>query len=242
MDERITASEGNSMQIANILKGIDERSRHTETALSTITPAFAQLCAEFAARGNSQAQIGWMPPPPVDPSGSARGVAGALMPSAPAGADEAKADTDAAATTQDDDTMSEVAGAEPAEPPSKQPKMSGPVGAPPGAEADDYDSSEEEAITEQPMSKIARVGYRLRSGMAAVGAAAGNTTAPLLAALDAVNTFAQQARSASASGEGVAPVQAEDATVDDSDVDAQMRKISDREEELSFAHITPQRF
>ena len=242
MDERITASEGNSMQIANILKGIDERSRQTETALSTITPAFAQLCAEFAARGNSQAQIGWMPSPPVDPSARARGVAGALMPSAPAGTDETKVDTDAAATTQDDDTMSEVAGAEPAEPPSKQPKTSGRVGAPPGAEADDYDSSEEEVITEQPMSKIARVGYKLRSGMAAVGAAAGSTTAPLLAALDAVNTFAQQARSASASGEGVAPVQAEDATVVDSGVDAQMRKISDREEELSFAYITPQRF
>ena len=85
MDERITASEGSSLQIANILKGIDERSRQTETALSTITPAFAQLCAEFAARGNPQAQLGWIPPPPVDPNARARGVAGALMPSAPAG-------------------------------------------------------------------------------------------------------------------------------------------------------------
>ena len=242
MDERITASEGNSMQIANIPKGIDERSRHTETALSTITPAFAQLCAEFAARGNSQAQIGWMPSPPVDPSARARGVAGALMPSAPAGTDETKADTDAAASTKDDDTMSEAAVVEPAEPPAKQPKVTGPIGGPMGAEVDDNDSSEEEEITEQPMSKIARVGYRLRSGMAAVGAAAGSTTAPLLAALDAVNTFAQQARSASASGEGVAPVQAEDATVVDSDADALTRKIADREEELSFAYIAPQRF
>ena len=242
MDERITASEGNSMQIANILKGIDERSRQTETALSTITPAFAQLCAEFAARGNSQAQIGWIPPPPADPSARARGVAGALMPSAPAGAAETKVDSDAAATTQNDESMTESAGAEPAEPPSKQPKTSGRVGCPTGAEADDYDSSEEEVVTEQPMSKIARVGYNLRSGMAAVGAAAGSTTAPLLAALDAVNTFAQQARSASASGEGVALAQAEGTTVADSDVDAQMRKISDREEELSFAYIPAQRF
>ena len=138
--------------------------------------------------------------------------------------------------------MTESASAEPAEPPSKQPKTSGPVGAPPGAEADDYDSSEEEVITEQPMSKIARVGYNLRSGMAAVGAAAGSTTAPLLAALDAVNTFAQQARSASASGDGVALAQAEGTTAADSDVDAQMRQISDREEELSFAYIPAQRF
>ena len=242
MDERITASEGNSMQIAKILTGIDERSRQTESALSTITPAFAQLCQEFAARGNSQAQIGWMPSPLVDPSARARGVAGALMPSAPAGTDETKADTDAAASTKDDGTMSEAAVVEPTEPPAKQPKVTGRVGAPPGAEADDNDSSEEEEITEQPMSKIARVGYRLRSGMAAVGAAAGSTTAPLLAALDAVNTFAQQARSASASGEGVAPVQAEDATVVDSDADALTRKIADREEELSCAYIAPQRF
>ena len=122
MDERITASEGNSMQIANILKGIDERSRQTETALGTITPAFAQLRADFAARGNSQAQIGWMHPPPVDPSVRARWVAGALMPSAPAGTDETKVDSDAAATTQNDESMTESAGAEPAEPPSKQPK------------------------------------------------------------------------------------------------------------------------
>ena len=92
------------------------------------------------------------------------------------------------------------------------------------------------------MSKIARAGYNLRSGMAAVGAAAGSTTALLLAALDAVNTFAQQERSASASGEGVALAQAEGTTVVDSDVDAQMRKISDREEELSFAYILAQRF
>ena len=111
-----------------------------------------------------------------------------------------------------------------------------------GAEADDNDSSEEEEIVEQPMSKFARVGDRLRSGMAAVGAAAGSTTAPLLAALDAVNTFAQQARSASASGEGGAPVQAEDATEVDSDADALTRKIADREEELSSAYIAPQRF
>ena len=81
LDERITASEGNSMQIANILKGIDERSRQTESTLSTITPAFAQLCQEFAARGNSPAQIGWTsPPPPAAPTARARGVAGALMP------------------------------------------------------------------------------------------------------------------------------------------------------------------
>ena len=134
-----------------------------------------------------------------------------VMPPAPAGTGEAKADTGAAASTAVDDTMSEAAGVEPTEPPAKQPKVTGPIGAPMGAEADDNDSSEEEEITEQPMSKIARVGYRLRSGMAAVGAAAGSTTAPLLAALDAVNTFAQQARSASASGEGGAPAQAEDA-------------------------------
>ena len=214
MDERITANEGNSMHIAKILTGIDERSRRTENALTSITPAFAQLCQEFAARGNSQAQIGWMPSPPVDSSARAGGVAGALMPSAPAATDETKVGTDAAASTKDDDTMSEAAVVEPIEPPAKQPKVTGRVGCPTGAEADDNDSSEEEEITEQPMSKIARVGYRLRSGMAAVGAAAGSTTAPLLAALDAVNTFAQQARSASESGEGVAPVQAEDATVD----------------------------
>ena len=99
-----------------------------------------------------------------------------------------------------------------------------------------------QVATEQPMSKIARVGYNLRSGMAAVGAAAGSTTAPLLAALDAVSTFAQQARSAGASGEGVALAQAEDTTVADSGVDALMRQISDREEELSFAYIPAQRF
>ena len=242
MDERITASEGNSMQIANILKGIDERSRQTESTLSTITPAFAQLCQEFAARGNSQAQIAWTPPPPAAPTARARGVAGALMPPEPAGAAETKVDSNASATPQSDARMTESASAEPAEPPSKQPKTSGPVGAPPGAEADDYDSSEEEVITEQPMSKIARVGYNLRSGMAAIGAAAGSTTAPLLAALDAVNTFAQQARSAGASGDGVALAQAEGTTVADSDVDAQMRQISDREEELSFAYIPEQRF
>ena len=92
------------------------------------------------------------------------------------------------------------------------------------------------------MSKIARVGYNLRSGMAAVGAATGSTTAPLLAALDAVNMFAQQACSASASGEGVALAQAEGTTVADSDVDAQIRQISDREEELSFAYTPAQRF
>jgi HAMP domain-containing protein len=138
--------------------------------------------------------------------------------------------------------MGEPASAESAEPPAKQPKTSGPVGAPPGAEADDYDSSEEEMITEQPMSKIARVGHNLRSGMAAVGAAAGSTTAPLLAALDAVSAFAQQARSASASGERVALAQADGTTVVDSEVDAQMRKISDREEELSSANIPAQRF
>ena len=155
MDERITASEGNSMQIANILKGIDERSRQTETALSTITPAFAQLCAEFAARGNAQAQIGWIPPPPAATNARARGVAGALMPSAPAGTAETKVDSDAGETMQNDESMTESASAEPAEPPSKQPKTSGSVGAPPGAEADDYDSSEEEVATEQPMSKIA---------------------------------------------------------------------------------------
>ena len=54
--------------------------------------------------------------------------------------------------------MTEGAAAEAAEPPAKQPKTSGPVGAPPGAEADDYDSSDEAEITEQPMSKITRVG------------------------------------------------------------------------------------
>ena len=52
----------------------------------------------------------------------------------------------------------------------------------------------------------------------------------------------QKCPAASASGEDVAPVQAEDATVVDSDVDAQMRKVPDREEELSYAYITPQRF
>ena len=230
------------MQIAKILTGIDERSRQTESTLSTITPAFAQLCQEFAARGNSQAQIGWMPPPLVDPSARARSVAGALMPPAPAGTGEVKADTDAAASATDDDTMAEVAVVETTEPPAKQPKVTGRQGGPMGAEADDNDSSEEEEIVEQPMSKFARVGDRLRSGMAAVGAAAGSTTAPLLAALDAVNTFAQQARSASASGEGGAPVQAEDATEVDSDADALTRKIADREEELSSAYIAPQRF
>ena len=138
--------------------------------------------------------------------------------------------------------MTEDAAAEAAEPPAKQLKTSGPVGAPPGAEVDDYDSSDEAEVTEQPMSKIARVGYNLRSGMAAIGAAAGSTTAPLLAALDAVNTFAQQARSAGASGDGVALAQAEDTTVADSGVDALMRQISDREEELSFASIPDQRF
>ena len=78
--------------------------------------------------------------------------------------------------------------------------------------------------------------------MAAIGAAAGSTTAPLLAALDAVNTFTQQARSAGASGGGVALAQAEDTTAADSGVDALMRQISDREEELSFAFIPDQRF
>jgi len=122
------------------------------------------------------------------------------------------------------------------------PKTSGPVGAPPGAEADDYDSSDEEEITEQPMPKIARVGYDLRSGMAAVGAAAGSTTAPLLAALDAVRTFARQARSAGANSDGVVLDQAEDTTAAGSGVDAQTRQISDRETELSFASIPDQRF
>ena len=138
--------------------------------------------------------------------------------------------------------MTEGAAAEAAEPPAKQPKTSGPVGAPPGAEADDYDSSDEEEITEQPMSKIARVGYNLRSGMAAVGAAAGSTTAPLLAALDAVSTFARQARSAGANSDGVVLAQAEDTTTAGSGVDALTRQISDREKEPSFASIPDQRF
>ena len=142
------------------------------------------------------------------------------MPPEPAGAAENKVDSNAAATSQSDARMTESVSAEPAEPPSKKPKPSGPAGGLMGAEADDYDSSGEEVITEQPMSKIARVGYNFRSGMAAVGAAAGSTTAPLLATLDAVNTFAQQARSASASGEGVALAQADGTTVADSDVDA----------------------
>ena len=92
------------------------------------------------------------------------------------------------------------------------------------------------------MPKIARVGYNLRSGMAAIGAAAGSTTAPLLAALGAVNTFTQQARSAGASGDGVALAQAEDTTAADSGVGALTRQIPDREKELSFASIPDQRF
>ena len=82
------------------------------------------------------------------------------------------------------------------------------------------------------------VGYNLRSGMAAVGAAAGSMTAPLLAALDAVSTFAQQARSAGASGDGVALAQAEDTTAADSGVDALMRQISDRRNCLSLPFPT----
>ena len=164
LDERITASEGNSMHIANIIKGTDERSRQTESTPSTTTPAFAQLCQEFAARGNSPPQVGWtsVAPPAyaaVAPTAYARALAGALMPAETAAT---SADTNgpnaASATPQSDARMTEGAAAEAVEPPAKQPKTNGPVGAPPGAEADDYDSSDEEEITEQPMSKIARVG------------------------------------------------------------------------------------
>ena len=113
-----------------------------------------------------------------------------------------------------------------------------------GAEADDYDSSDVIEAAELPMSKIARVvGYNLlRSGMAAIGAAAGNTTAPLLAALDAVNTFAHNARTAGASVDGVAPAEAEGTTVAENGVDAVMRQVLHREEQLSFAPIPDQRF
>ena len=240
LDERITASEGNSMQIANILKGIGERSRQTESTLNTITPAFAQLCQEFAACGNSPPQVGWAS---VTPTAYARALAGALMPAeAAATAADTNGSNASSATPQSDARMTEGVAAEAAEPPAKQPKTSGPVGAPPSAEADNYDSSDEAEITEQPMPKIARVGYNLCSGMAAVGAAAGSTTAPLLAALDAVSTFAHQARSAGASGDGVALARAEDTTAADGGVDALMRQISDREKELSFASIPDQRF
>ena len=76
-------------------------------------------------------------------------------PPEPAGVAETKVDSNAAATPQSDARMTESASAEPAEPPSKQPKTSGPVGGPMGAEADDCDSSKEEVITESSPSDVA---------------------------------------------------------------------------------------
>ena len=121
------------MQIVNILKGIDERSRQTESTLSTTTPAFAQLCQEFAARGNSPPPIGWtsVAPPAyaaVAPTAYARALAGALMPAETAAtAADTNGPNAASATPQSDARMAEGAAAEAAGPPAKQPKTSGPV-------------------------------------------------------------------------------------------------------------------
>jgi hypothetical protein len=236
LDERITENEGNSMQIANVLKRIDERSFQTERQLTAMTPAFAQMCQEFAARGLPQ--LTWSPtanaPTPALMS-EAAAEASAAAPGATAPPIEPPLDTQA------DDRMAEGDGVGVPEPPSKQAKQGGAFGAPMGAEADDYDSGEEEAVVEQPASKFARIGRSLRSGMATIGTIAGSTTAPLLDALDSVSTFVQQARTAGASE--VAALEVDEATpADGSGTDALMRSIMEKEKELSHAPIGAQRF
>ena len=237
LDERITANEGNSLQVANVLKRIDERSFQTERQLTAMTPAFAQMCQEFAARG----------PPQMTWGTTTNAATPAIMPDVVAteaivAAPGVTAQSiEPSHVTQTDDRMVDVGAVGGTEPPPKQAKQDGAFGAPMGAEADDYDSSEEGEVAEQPASKFARIGRSLRSGMATIGAIAGSTTAPLLDALDSVSTFVQQARTAGAS-EVAAPDVDEATPADDSGTDALMRSIMEKEKELSHAPIDAQRF